>query len=796
MKNRVNPVLVLSAVNRWLMYAIVFFTPLLFLVGSSDAFELPKQTLLVVGAAVVITLWLVRMIADQNFQWLPVRGWVWLVAFFVSVIASTLLSAHPFTSLVGDYGQEWGSLVTIVAVALLGLVAVQELDESGWLGIIFAFLLSSLVVSTLFLLGLGGIFVWPWAPAQTALFTPFGDILGLGMFSAIAIILASAKFFILGLRTDDALSRARKASHSTVSIILLSTIIAGMGVLMLIGVKLIWIVLAVSELILYLIIVGRAHELTKTHRWVVVFAVVVVAIFFVMVPSSLIQKLPPILIMNWSESRVIVEGSLQSSPVFGSGPATFSLDVNHYHTPEALRQSFGYLFDRSHSALLTHLAQLGIIAMVFWVLFCLFSIIIPAIKAIAKQGTERRWLILITMGSGWIVSLSLLVLFPSTIALEFVFGMLTAGMLWALAPSTTHHQWGLGKSPRARIVLLSTACVVFLSIPLLTMGSYRRVYADRAFYQSRRSDLGLDERRDAVGRAINKYPWSDVYIRSFGTLQLAKFQETLEKKPNSEERTKELRLLARDTILASRAATQLNGKSAANWQVLAGIYQQLIPFVDGSEEEAVKSLERLRELEPNNPGHPTELASMYIARADREQAKGDKADKKIMDNALIDAEDLLKKALVLDPEFATAHFQMAIIEERRGKLPEAIARVEKLAGTRPEDLPLHLQLGALYLKNNQKDLAEKVWKAIIAVKGDYANARWYLANLYEEEALYDDELAQLSEIQKTNKDNPQLVKKIEDVTKLKETGGKDDKVPAPLNEKIPLPADDQTAPKR
>lgn len=789
---RLNPPSVISAVNRWLIYTIVFLTPLTFCFRLSDAFELPKQSLLLVGAVLVTTLSLARMVLEQKFQWLPVRGWAWIVAFFVAAIASTVMSQHPLTSLLGDYGQEWGSLATMIASALIGLVAIQELNEQQWLAALFALLLSSLATSAMFLLGIAGVFVLPWEATRTALFTPVGDIVGLGIFSAIAMILASAKFFILGLHNDGKLSPAKKAGDHVVSVLLIATIVAAMGVMAVIGIKLLWIVVAVSELLLYLVIVGRAHELTKTHRWVVVFAVIVVAGFFVMIPSRLVQKLPPILLMSWAETRTVVESTLKASPVFGSGPSTFSIDVNRYHTAEALRQSFGVLFDRSRSSLLTHLAQLGVVATALGFLFWLFAIVFPMVKAIVRHSAERRWLVLITLGSGWTVGLALLALFPSTVVLEFVFTLLTAGLLWALSPTPTHRSWSLADSPRARMSVLSIACIVFLAFPLLTWGSYRRINADWAFMGSRDQKAKLDDRREDIGRAINNYPWSDVYFRTFGALQLAKFQETLQTQKDSEERTTQLRLLARDTIIASREATRLNPVSAANWQTLAGIYQQLVPFVEGSEDEAIKSLEKLRELEPNNPTHATDLASIYITRADRESSLGEKADKKKVSDAFIDAEDLLKKALKLDEGFAPAHFQMAIIEERRGKLSEAIKRVEELARTRSGDLPLHIQLGALYHKNNQKDLAEKVWSAVIAVKSDYANARWYLAQLYEDQKRYDDELAQLNEILKANKDNPQLVKKIEEVIKLKEEAAKNPES-KPLSEKIPLPSEDDTS---
>lgn len=780
---RVQPVAIMTQLLRWLIVLTAFSIPLMFCFRLNDAFELPKQLLLVVAATVIVTIWIWRAILAKEFRWVPSWALAWWALFVVVSIASAAFSVYARSSWLGDHGQEWGSVLTMASVFVVGLVMVQELDERQWRRVLSALIVASGIASSLFLLGLAQIYVLPWKETSTQLFTPVGDVVATAMIAAVSLILASAQFFVIGLEAKHE-SRLRQFHSMLYSIVLVVIIAVSLGVLAVVGLKPLWVVVLVSELLTYMVIVGRANELAKTNRWVAVFAIVIVALFFLFVPSRWIPQIPPFVFMGWRESVHVVQESVKASPVLGSGPSTFSIDVSKFHSAQALRETFGISFDRARSTPLTQLANLGVAGMLVWLVLMAGYIFRLAVVTLLRKEPSHRWLMLMTITSGWAAALATEAVFPATLTTHVFFWMLTAGMIWVLSPLTPRVVL-LEHSHRVRIALVSLCCVLALLIPVVSWGSYQRSRADQAFAHSLGSTGSLDERRIAIREALDRVPSDDVYYRQAGILELAKFQEVASTVKDPEERIRQLRVLARDTIVLARSATQLNSKSVANWQALAGIYQQLSTSVEGAEDEALQSLEQLRAIEPNNPVHFTDTASIYISRGDREQAKGDTANKQVVTNAFIDAEELLQKALVLDPEFAPAHFQSAVIAERRGKLPEAIASVETLSRNRPQDLPLHLQLGALYLKNNQKDLAEKVWNAIVSVKADYANARWYLANLYEEEKRYDDALVQLEEILKTNNDNPQLVKRIEELKNLKAVGGT--LPPASLTPKIPLP---------
>ena len=67
------------------------------------------------------------------------------------------------------------------------------------------------------------------------------------------------------------------------------------------------------------------------------------------------------------------------------------------------------------------------------------------------------------------------------------------------------------------------------------------------------------------------------------------------------------------------------------------------------------------------------------------------------------------------------------------------------------------QLGLLYYRNNQKDVATRAWEQAVVFFPDYSNARWYLSLAYEEKNDLVKALEQVKKIAELNPDN-QIVK--------------------------------------
>jgi cytochrome c-type biogenesis protein CcmH/NrfG len=102
-----------------------------------------------------------------------------------------------------------------------------------------------------------------------------------------------------------------------------------------------------------------------------------------------------------------------------------------------------------------------------------------------------------------------------------------------------------------------------------------------------------------------------------------------------------------------------------------------------------------------------------------------------------------------------------------------------------KDLGTAFQLAILYYRDGQKDKSLNLFEQIVAFDPTYANARWYLASIYEERARYDDAIAQVLAIQKTNPDDKMVADRIEALRKARdERSKKTGQVTKPLAEPV------------
>jgi Tfp pilus assembly protein PilF len=188
------------------------------------------------------------------------------------------------------------------------------------------------------------------------------------------------------------------------------------------------------------------------------------------------------------------------------------------------------------------------------------------------------------------------------------------------------------------------------------------------------------------------------------------------------------------------------------------VYWQVNNLVAGAEKVASESFSRAMVLEPSNPLPLIQLGKLNIGLYDRQNAAGT-ADQAV-DN-LTAAEKYLTQAITLKQDYAPAHYYLAAVFERQGKLEEAVARLVALRTYRPSDIGLGFQLAMLYIRLEKFDLAQAELERIINLSPDYANARWYLAALYEKNSQFDKAIEQVNKVAELNHENQEVKNKLE-----------------------------------
>ncbi|RLA92638.1 MAG: hypothetical protein DRG25_05990, partial [Deltaproteobacteria bacterium] len=89
-----------------------------------------------------------------------------------------------------------------------------------------------------------------------------------------------------------------------------------------------------------------------------------------------------------------------------------------------------------------------------------------------------------------------------------------------------------------------------------------------------------------------------------------------------------------------------------------------------------------------------------------------------------------KKAIAIDPNYVSAHINLAVIYNKKRKFDEAIQEMEKVLEIQPENATAHYSLGYLYCQRKKYELA---WKhAYKAEELKHPQAKKLLSDLQDQ----------------------------------------------------------------
>ncbi len=256
---------------------------------------------------------------------------------------------------------------------------------------------------------------------------------------------------------------------------------------------------------------------------------------------------------------------------------------------------------------------------------------------------------------------------------------------------------------------------------------------------ARRALLSAD-RLQYLQNAVQFHPFEPAYRIELSRAYLETFlEESL--KPSSLQKPE---LLTENIQLASesaRKAIRLAPNRAAAWETLGAIYKE-IQSVSGAADFAVESFEKAVALDPANPGIRTQLGKTYAALHDSEKAR-----------------EQFREALLLDPFFATALVETALLLEKDGNIDEALALMEQTALRSPDEFVL-VQLGRMYYNTKRYSDAIRQFERALVYKETNSDARYALALSYE--AIGDRERAiqELEKVLQLNPDSKELKQKL------------------------------------
>lgn len=740
---------ILRKIVHRMFEAVAFVIPLLALPWTASALEINKQTAFFIFATIAILAWVGSALLRKTIQISWHMAWAPFLVFLGCAIVATGMSGDPYTSMFGQGNQEYTSLVTLVLGATFAFVGAQVLDALAVRRVITVGLVSSAIVGGVALLAFFGV-------SHDALPTNLiGTPNALALYLLVMSILGSAAMMVGQYDSPS--------QRITVDIATSLTTFATLVVLMAIDYTLLWALGSMGCVLLFGFAFLHPSTLTRPLRFVLPMALLVSGVFFAFLPSMVPSPFPAEVALNTQSSWAIArQALLDGNVVFGTGPGTYAMNFSQYHSADLNTTAFwDTRFDRASSALMTMVPTFGLLASIAWML----GIVMVGVVA-ARAYRRAQHPSALPALTAWLLLAGAWILYPQNFTLTVLFWMLTAIVMHGVSARRT--EFAFDRSPRAGFLMALTCVIVAVFVLTVTFATVSKYRADVAFARAVAQSTGggsLDDVILSLDTAATANRWSDVYYRNLGSALLQKVALLAQ---SSDSDPEIVRSSVGAAVNAGIRATELGPMNVTNWEMRGDIYREVSPLVADAATFAIASYEEAVRLAPRNPKYAVSLARGYLAYAevltplvegdDVQQAERAKA---AQNDALQKASNTLLGAITLKSDYAEARYYLASVQERQGKLAEAVASMEIVRASAPKDVGVGLQLALLYLRQGKNDVAKQELNRVIALAPNFTNAHWFLASLLEDEGDIDGALFALETIMTIDPGNETVQKKID-----------------------------------
>lgn len=747
-----------------------FVVPFLVLPWFVDAYEVHKVTLVILAAVSGGVLFLLQAMRAHAVTLVWSRWMLPLLAFLCAVFVSALFSVSSSSSWIGLGGGDAASVFFIFSCVLFAFLFAQIGDRA------FSFLrtlragwaVGCCILAAGWLLGVeNGI----WSTGS-ALGTPH----------ALALFWGVTTFLWLGEFVEEKVPFVSRA----VGLVFL------VGLLFLafsLDAWVFWLPLFFSGIFLLSFILARPQGAIHIFRLLPFIFLIVLSLVGFFLPPFFHGTFSTEVVPSFSFSTDIVRGVWgEVLRVFvGSGPGTYSISYSLYALPSVNATVFWHvLFDRGFSQVLTFAATGGLFT-VFSFISLQFAGIVVGFFAWSRVAVEERGGVLGLYAAFFFLSFSAWTYAWNT-PLVFVFFVLL-GFLFAFG-IRSERTWNFASSAQAS-VFASFGFVVFLvAFCLVLFISGTRYAAEIAYAQA----IALEKRGASpeevllyVDRAASFNRWNDVYYRELSLLLLERIDDLIARQAPAEQ----VQAVITAAVNAAVRATEIGPNVVRNWEVRGNVYREVAPAVARAADFSIASFTTATQLAPHNPLYFVGLGRAYLAKADLLTQAAQAGDVALQtealatkDAALLEAEQVLLRAVALKPDYTASRYFLSAVYERQGKVADAVKSMEVVRLLHAEDVGVGMQLSLLYLRQGKRDLAKAELQRILALSPTYANARWYLSVVLEQEGDIAGAIAQIEEVVKMNPDHEAVQQRL---LRLRSGEIEDDvALPDPLPEERPV----------
>jgi len=758
--------LFLDKIINWCFYILVALFPLWFLPLTSDVLNLNKQLLLAILTTIAFVAWLGKLLTQDNIKWYKGLLVILFLVFFAIYGLSTALSIRPYDSLMGfdtHLSRSFINLIYFFALFVL-FVNYKETKKEKYSEIfklLIIFLVSSALVVIIGLLHIFKAYILPWEFTKAISFNTIGSLTSLGMYAVILIPTILGLFF--AFRSDN--YKMDQKTALGLKIFLSAVLILSLFLTVILNFLSLWIMLAVTMILLVGFGLGRRHSLVNFNTGKIVLPMIILAIclVFILFKPNLTPglNLPLEVGLTYKGGTNIVVETIKDKPILGTGPETFVYNYSLYK-PQGINQSifWNVRFTNAPIHVLNILSETGILG-ILSLLALLIVFVLKVIKNIIsnEDGISQLTEIKIGLFSAWIALLLAWFLYPQNITLMFVFWLLFIFLTVLCTRKKDVITINLKTSSKIALLLSFSFIVVMIAVVgLLYLEGSK--YLAEAKYKSSMEKAQEGDLEDAINGVVNATvinSHEDKFYRNLAQLFLFYSNQSLNDNDlTEEERAQRVQLGISNAINSAVRATVLDSQDVSNWIIRGYVYRNLINTIDGAGDWAIKSYQQALTLEPTNPFIYTEIARTFMAATNLAiNAKSQEQAATYLNSAI----NAYNNAIQLKSDYSPANFEVALAYDIQGKVDEAIAKLEAIKGSNLQDAGLAFQLGVLYYKDSQFGKAKTEFTRAISIDNNYSNALYFLGLLYDREGNKEVAIEQFEKVAELNPEN-ELVQQI------------------------------------
>lgn len=767
----------LQQIARSLLIAAFGLLPILFIPSIYLPFVAGKT--LIAGTAVTLAIlaYTLSLLKEGSFSFkipLPIIG-LWLVA--LATVLSAIFSGDFRDSFFGDGLESYTAIFALLMAITASSMGIFAKGQSAIIKLYMVLIGSSLLLSifhvTRLIFGPEVLSFGIWHSATTS---PVGSWNGLAILYGLVVVLS-----ILALQQLPVTKHGRY--------IIMATVIFSLLMLGFINFSIVWWILGLVGGLVTLYNVTKhfwkngSDKGEGKHSLITSAIVVIFAIIFIVGGAGLGGAISQKLGISFVEVRPSASATVEigksvykSSPLFGVGSNRFA-DAWRLHKDPSINQTIFWNtpFDTGFSYVFTSIINTGVIGLIAWIFF-LVSLIWSGVLFLLKGSELDRFKYFIGLSSlvssiyFWVLS----IVYTPPPAILLLAAVTTGIFLVTYSQTSNLHSFTLSASKNRAFgfILIAVAITMICATSYGVYAAGRQVISVKEFNKittTIQSGQSIDEIEGSIAKAIDLAA-NDVFLREIAFYRWSELNSLLSISEPGEKEQTAFSHSAGQAIKAAQLAITLDPTDPYNHQLLGQIYGILaVVGVEGANERALESYNKVKELDPQNPIPYLLEANLSLNQKDTEGAR-----------------QAAERAVVLKSNYSEALFFLAQLDINEGNVDRAIAIVSGLVQLEPQNPARLYQLGILLASTNRLNDAVSAFEYAVNLDPQYANARYFLALGYVEQGKIDQAIEQLKIVKELNASNSAVDSLI---NQLQTTG----KIPTNLTEQSPVTERDSSS---